>query len=168
MFNLPGSSGALAKAATVDLLAFSLISLAIVPDDGRKRLLDLASQVRAKGGKVASDGNYRRRLWTDLDEATQWHDRAIRVADFGLPTLEDETALTGPNDAASVPAYWQGLGCGETVVKLGAGGCRLPDGALVAPEAVLDPIDTSGAGDAFNAGYLSARLSGAIPPLGHH
>jgi 2-dehydro-3-deoxygluconokinase len=163
MFDLPGSGGALAKTATADLLAFSLITLAILPDDARKQLLDLASLVRAKGGKVAFDGNYRPRLWTDREEAAQWRDRAIGAADIGLPTLEDETALSGQSDAASVAAHWQELGCGETVVKLGAGGCRLPDGALVAPEAVLDPIDTSGAGDAFNAGYLGARLSGADP-----
>jgi len=46
------------------------------------------------------------------------------------------------------------------VVKLGAGGCLLPDGAILPPPRVLTPIDTSGAGDAFNGGYLSARLNG--------
>ena len=49
----------------------------------------------------------------------------------------------------------------ETIVKLGAEGCRLPDGALIAPAAIISPVDTSGAGDAFNAGYLDARLSRA-------
>lgn len=163
LFDLSGSSDVSARVATADLLAFSLISLAILSDDGRKHLLVLASLVRANGGKVAFDGNYRPGLWVSRDEAVRWRDLAIGVADFGLPTLEDEIALSSQSDAASVATHWQKLGCGETVVKLGAGGCRLPDGRLVAPAAVLDPVDTSGAGDAFNAGYLGARLSAADP-----
>ena len=49
------------------------------------------------------------------------------------------------------------------VVKLGAQGCRLPDGIIIPPAEVLAPVDTSGAGDALNAGYLGARLNGADP-----
>ena len=107
------------------------------------------------------DGNYRPRLWADPAEARDWRDRAIAVADIGLPTLEDETALSGAADAAAVQRHWQQLGCGETVVKQGADGCLLPDGTLLAPPARLDPVDTSGAGDAFNGSYLAARLDGA-------
>ncbi|WP_226633447.1 sugar kinase [Novosphingobium profundi] len=146
-----------------DLLSFSLISLAILPDAGREALLDLARNVRAKGGKVALDGNYRARLWEDVATARHWRDAAIAVADFGLPTLEDETQISGEATAEAVAAHWQGLGCGETVVKLGAQGCRLPDGTLLAPPQRLDPVDTSGAGDAFNAGYLAGRLRGIGP-----
>ena len=71
--------------------------------------------------------------------------------------------LSGETDAAAVAAHWQGLGCMETVVKLGPEGCRLPDGRIIAPERVLSPVDTSGAGDAFNAGYLGARLRAEAP-----
>ena len=49
------------------------------------------------------------------------------------------------------------------MVKLGAAGVVLPDGTEQSPAAELMPLDTSGAGDAFNAGYLSARLYGASP-----
>lgn len=163
MFDLPGSGDAVAKAAGTDLMAFSLITLAILPPHGRSALLDLAARVRANGGKVAFDGNYRPRLWVSRDEAVRWRDLAIGVADFGLPTLEDEVALSGHSTATCVAAHWQKLGCSETLVKLGAEGCRLPDGQLIAPAAVLAPVDTSGAGDAFNAGYLDARLNGAEP-----
>jgi sugar/nucleoside kinase (ribokinase family) len=49
------------------------------------------------------------------------------------------------------------------VVKLGEAGCLLPDATVIAPDAVLDPVDTSGAGDAFNGGYLAERMRGADP-----
>ncbi|MEO6092062.1 MAG: sugar kinase [Novosphingobium sp.] len=161
MFALPDSDNAFRKAAGAELLAFSLITLAILPPEGRGRLLALAAAVRAGGGRVAFDGNYRPALWPSVAEARAARDAAIAASDIGLPTLEDETALSGEADADSVAAHWIGLGCGETLVKLGAEGCRLPDGTTVAPERTLAPVDTSGAGDAFNAGYLGARLSGA-------
>ncbi|HEX8058825.1 MAG TPA: sugar kinase [Novosphingobium sp.] len=160
MFALETTQTALDEVESTDLLYFSLISLAIVPPAGRQRLLDLARCVASNGGKVAFDGNYRPRLWATPDEALATRDAAITVADIGLPTLEDETALSGDRDAEAVARHWAGLGCGETVVKLGADGCRLPDGTRCAPESTLQPVDTSGAGDAFNAGYLDARLNG--------
>ena len=164
MFALPGTAAALEQIAAADLLAFSLITLAILPPAARSKLLDLARTVRSRGGQVAFDGNYRPRLWQGPTEAAAARDAAIACASIGLPTLEDETAISGESDPAAVAAHWQSLGCTETIVKLGAQGCRLPDGAVVAPSSVLEPVDTSGAGDAFNAGYLSARMDGADIP----
>jgi 2-dehydro-3-deoxygluconokinase len=161
LFELAGVDAAVARAAQAGLFAFSLISLAILPPSGRQRLLSLAAAVRAHGGKVAFDGNYRPRLWANEDEAIAARDAAIKVADIGLPTLEDEAMLSGESSADAVAAHWMGLGCPETIVKLGAQGCRLPNGAIVPPPDVLAPVDTSGAGDAFNGGYLSARLKGS-------
>lgn len=157
MFALPDSDAAVAQAVRADLLYFSLITLAILPAAGRSRLLSLAKQT----GRVAFDGNYRPRLWSNSDEATHARDAAIALADIGLPTLEDERALSGEPDADSVAHSWQSLGCEETVVKLGAEGCRLPEGEILSPPKPLAAVDTSGAGDAFNAGYLDARLRGA-------
>lgn len=160
MFALPTMAAAAARCARCDLFLFSLITLAILPGEGRASLLDLARTVRARGGHVAFDGNYRARLWAGGAEAAKWRDEAIAVADIGLPTLDDERAL-GLGDAAAVAGHWRALGCNETIVKLGAAGCLLPDGSFLAPPATLRPVDTSGAGDAFNGGYLAARLTGA-------
>ena len=161
LFACAGAEAARERAAEADLLAFSLISLAILPASGQARLLELAQEVRARGGQVAFDGNYRPRLWPDSASARAARDAAIACATIGLPTLDDERLLDGDVDAADVQAHWRALGCGETVVKLGAGGCMLDQGTIVAPERALKPVDTSGAGDAFNAGYLGARLRGA-------
>lgn len=53
----------------------------------------------------------------------------------------------------------------NVVVKLGAMGSRWlrADGDVVMPAPVVDAVDTTGAGDAFNAGFLAAWLRGAAP-----
>ena len=163
LFSCEGIDRVLECAAQADLLAFSLISLAVLPPAGRTRLLQVAQAARARGAMVAFDGNYRPRLWASPQDACAARDAAIACATIGLPTLEDEAAFSHAVGAADVAAHWQRLGCAETVVKLGADGCRLPDGAIIAPQRQLAPVDTSGAGDAFNGGYLGARLRGATP-----
>ena len=163
MFALPASNAAIAAAADADLLFFSLITLAILPPKGREQLLGLAASVRTRGGLVAFDGNYRPSLWPDPETAVAARDAMIAVADIGLPTLSDETDLSGRPDAAAVAACWREGGCGEVVVKLGEAGCLLPSGEVQLPPASVRVVDSSGAGDAFDGGYLAARLSGLDP-----
>lgn len=161
LFTLSGIDQALEAAADADLLFFSLISLAILPDEGREALLGLARKVRERGGKVAFDSNYRPRLWEGADVARTWRDRAASVASFGLPSLDDERQLgTGEETAELVRGHWLTWGCEEVAVKMGSAGVMLPDGTVAEPEAQLPALDTSGAGDAFDAGYLGARLRG--------
>ena len=171
LFTAPGIEAALNEAESADLLAYSLISLAIIPPEARQALFALSARVRARGGKVAFDGNYRPRLWADAATAIEARNQAIACADIGLPTLDDETLLSGETTADAVAAHWQRCGAGEVIVKLGAEGCRLPDGTVLPPPERLSPVDTSGAGDAFNAGYLGERLKGTMPHaaalLGH-
>lgn len=160
MFALPESAAMIAEAAKSDLLYFSLITLAILPDEGRAALLDLCAQVRANGGRIAFDGNYRPRLWEDAATARRWRDRAIACCDIGLPTLADEVEMGEADDPRDAAARW-GAGEGrEIVVKLGGDGC-LAGGEIIPIPQALAVVDSSGAGDAFNGGYLHARLAGA-------
>ena len=161
MFEGPAADMLCERVGEVDLLYYSLISLAILPEGARSRLLSLCDRVRGGGGRVAFDGNYRARLWPDAAAARHVRDRALASCDIGLPTLADEIEIGDAYDAAGTLAHWQAAGVAETVVKLGREGCMLPDGTRLPPPAAIGVVDSSGAGDAFNAGYLAARLHNA-------
>jgi 2-dehydro-3-deoxygluconokinase len=97
-----------------------------------------------------------------------------KVSTLALPTFSDDQALFGdatPMDCAKRVASY---GVKEIVVKDGGNPCVVSvdtDLFSVAPEPVQDIVDTTGAGDSFNAGYLAARMSNNVPldaaKLGH-
>jgi len=77
MFACEAIKPALNHAAAADILGFSLITLAILPETGRLALLNLARTVADRGGMVVFDGNYRSRLWPDRAEAMRCRDAVI-------------------------------------------------------------------------------------------
>jgi 2-dehydro-3-deoxygluconokinase len=93
-------------------------------------------------------------------------ERVLGLCDIALPTLEDEQALFGDADAESCASRIRSLGPGEIVVKMGQAGSFVSSGGIatgVAAEEVETVVDTTAAGDSFNAGYLAARLLGRDP-----
>ena len=97
------------------------------------------------------------------------------AADDGLPGLMEALDLVFLNELEA-PLYAHATSLDDAyprlrtarsnvVVKLGALGSRWlrADGDVVMPAPVVDAVDTTGAGDAFNAGFLAAWLGGAHP-----
>jgi len=149
-----------------DWLYFSGISLSLYGESGRARLRELLYAARRRGGKVAFDGNYRPRGWSDAAAARGAFNDILPLVDLALPTLEDEQALFGDTDAQACIARLSSAGISEIVVKRGGLGCLIHakgSFAEVPPPSVVQPVDTTAAGDSFNAGYLAARIGGASP-----
>jgi 2-dehydro-3-deoxygluconokinase len=153
------------QADACHLLYFSGITLAILDDARRQRLLALAASVRANGGWVVFDSNYRPRLWDCTSSALHWTNLALAQASHALVTLDDEIALHGDADANACLRRNRAAGVEEVVVKLGELGCLvqsqdMTEVRMVATQKVT-AIDTTAAGDSFNAAYLAARQQGA-------
>ena len=113
-------------------------------------------QARAAGAVTSLDVNYRNRLWS-RESATAALAPLLADVDV-LFASGDELPLVFPGGVVSLAAG----GPGEVVVTHGAQGCEAWDAAahLHRSAAKVTAVDVVGAGDAFVAGYLSARLDG--------
>jgi len=83
-----------------------------------------------------------------------------------VPNRTEATVLTAEDDPGRAAlALARRARAAEVVVTLGAGGALWTDGERVVRElgAPVTPVDTTGAGDAFIAGWLGARRDGATP-----
>jgi sugar/nucleoside kinase (ribokinase family) len=113
----------------------------------------------------------RRGLTTSLDPGfdpseTWGRDLVETLAEVDLffPNEVESFALTGERDpVAGLRALRNGRT--RTVVKLGASGAMTLEGdeVLHVPAFPIQAVDTTGAGDSFDAGYLDAFLRGAPP-----
>lgn len=87
----------------------------------------------------------------------------LRMVDLFFPNESEAQLLTGYEDPQEVLNTCAALGLEHTVMKLGPrGAATLRHGHLLAitpPD--VEVVDTTGAGDAFDAGYIDAWLSGA-------
>ena len=151
----------------VSVFYFSGISLAILPPEGRERLLAMAGRVRAEGGIVAFDNNFRPRHWPKIAEARAIYDHTYALSNLVLITLDDEMTLRGETDADRMLADVLALAIPEVVVKRGVQPTLVRVAGtppLAVPvEPVPRVVDTTAAGDSFAGAYLAMRLTG-IPP----
>ena len=145
-----------------DYLYLSGISIAILKPEVRTKLIEFLTQYNSKGGKVIFDGNYRPNLWQSTEEAMQCYKALYSITDIALPTLEDEQILFEYKNAQETLDAILSFGANEVVLKMGEDGCLYSSNSKVGfvPTKKVDVVDTTSAGDSFNAGYLSARLKG--------
>lgn len=149
--------------ASCDCVYLSGITLAIISADARQHLLQSLRELRQQGVKIAFDSNYRPRLWSSPAEAQAAMLAIMQHTDIALLTLDDEELLWGDNTLTGCIARYQDFGISELVLKRGA-----KEAIIIADDQethvpvppVNNIVDTTGAGDTFNAGYLASRFQG--------
>ncbi|HEY7600841.1 MAG TPA: sugar kinase [Candidatus Limnocylindrales bacterium] len=163
----PGAEAAIRALQRAGLVYVSGITLSLYTERGLDRLEQALAGARSGGATIAMDSNYRPRGWNnDVRRAGEVMRRFWALADVGLPTFDDETVLWGDVDPQATATRLAALGVREIAVKLGAAGAlvQADDAATRVPApAEVEPLDTTGAGDSFNAAYLAARMQGTPP-----
>lgn len=148
--------------AAADAIYLSGITLAILPAAERVALLDRVAAARDSGKLTAFDPNIRPKLWESPDAMRASLMAAGRAAQVLLPSFDDDAVWFGDADPAACAARWADAGAAEVVVKNGGGPMVLRGGGGLQEVQVarVPPVDSTGAGDSFNAGYLAARIAG--------
>jgi 2-dehydro-3-deoxygluconokinase len=143
-------------------------ALSATARDAQARALDIAIEA---GIPVSFGVNLRRLLWTDEAAAAVLGPIARRTA-LVIGSIDELATVAGTEpDALGEVAAGALLAAGVTTVvaTLGARGAALHDrtgaGLHVDAMSVSRVVDPVGAGDAFVAGFLAARLEGLADPL---
>jgi len=145
------------------MVYLSGISLAILSDEHKQRLIDLLSQCRKNGLKIVFDNNYRPALWENQIQAQLFYKKMLSITDIAFLTYDDEQMLYDDEQEQQTIERTQKLGVKEIVIKRGGDNCYVitPDSVeSIAPHSIDNIVDTTAAGDSFSAGYLAKRMTG--------
>ena len=146
-----------------DLIYFSGITLAILATEERARFMSALRDARLAGKTIAFDPNLRPALWASENEMTASIMRGAALSDLVLPSFEDEAAWFNDADPQATAQRYIEAGAVTVVVKNGASPVLYAEGENMAevPVAPVDEvIDTTAAGDSFNAGLFAGHAAG--------
>jgi sugar/nucleoside kinase (ribokinase family) len=161
--HVPGAT-ALLELADIDLAGLSGLGALLVgaPDalggivgDG---LAEVVAAARAGGALIAVDV-LRQGSPRDFDRIKG----LLALADWFAPNADQLCGLTGQADPVNAIKKVLALGTGGIAVTLGADGvlvARSGEEPVHVPAIAVDVVDTTGCGDAFNAGLIAGLLLG--------
>jgi ribokinase len=134
------------------------IHLAYAPLPGNA--IELCERLHKKGSTISLDVGWRED-WLSHPEVMP----ILQHVDIFFPNLSEGQKLTGKPSPTEILRYFQEAGVERVALKLGADGSGFcsRNSISFAKAPNVKPVDTTGAGDCFDAGFLQAWLSGKDP-----
>lgn len=122
------------------------------------RTVELFEQVRGRGITISMDCQDR-----PITLETPRVRDTIMLLDIFMPNAKEAMQLTGTDSISAAAAVLRPL-VNQLIIKDGAKGAYAWEGERMwfQPALSLATVDTTGAGDVFNAGFLAARLEGCL------
>ncbi|NLB80646.1 MAG: carbohydrate kinase family protein [Clostridiaceae bacterium] len=106
-------------------------------------------------------------LDTAWDSKGRWMDvleQCMPYIDYFLPSIEEAMALSQKQIPEEIAKEFFDKGVSKVAIKLGSKGCYLQDGKnkkpVIVPPYKVQAVDTTGAGDSFCAGFITALVKG--------
>ena len=142
-----------------DAKALILGSLFRAPFDDPEVIHSVVSSAKAAGQLVVADTklpNFRFLALKDIGDS-------LPLIDIITPNEDEARYFTGKDDPEEMADVFLGCGVRRVLIKLGSKGCLMKDDTHVLrlPAVPIDPVDATGAGDNFVAGYVAETLRGA-------
>ncbi|MCM3093925.1 MULTISPECIES: sugar kinase [unclassified Cytobacillus] len=144
----------------VDLVHLTGVFLAIDPKN-----IEIAAKVietaKQKKIPISFDPNIRLKLWS-IDEARKAYKEILPHVDILLTGLDEIRLISGMEEEDELVLFAREYGIRDLVIKDGANGSKLfRNGDWTRAESFrVTTVDTVGAGDGFDAGYIYGWLNG--------
>lgn len=149
-----------------DIIASSKIfhvgSLSLTDEPARSATIEALETAREAGCIISYDPNYRASLWPSAEVAAEYMRKVIPYANLLKMSAEEVVLLTGLHRPSEGAQALLDAGVDVVCVTMDADGAYVAtrEGAQLVPSFRVEPIDTTGAGDSFWGGFLSAVLEG--------
>lgn len=133
-------------------------SIALINDPSRSTTLEAIRRIKQAGGFFSFDPNLRESLWPSLDEMKSVVNQVVGLADVLKFSEEELTLLTDTETLEQATAVITAQYPNKLIIiTLGKDGAiyHLNGNSQIVAGKALQPVDTTGAGDAFVSGLLA-------------
>ncbi len=137
---------------------FCFASIFVFPEIKGKELAEIFGRAKKQGMLVCADMTKRKNNETVEDIAD-----ALSVIDYLMPNEEEAYLVTGASTPEEAAEIFRRYGVKNVVIKSGKRGCYVENASMkqwISPEKQVLPVDTTGAGDSFAAGFVYGLSEG--------